>query len=108
MFFGQFASIEVLVEKNHTYRKIKDLVDINQLLPKVKGLYSAGKGRKGYGAEKALRMLIMQFIEDLRACSRLISDMIISAYNNFEEMPKCTNHIQAILVEKNLKRLNHC
>src|SRR5580693_2720234 len=65
MFFGEFASIEVLVEKNHPYRKIRDLVNINELLPKVEGLYSAGKGRKGYGAEKALRMLILQFMEDL-------------------------------------------
>lgn len=40
MFFGDFASIEVLVEKNHTYRKIRELVDIKELLPKVEGLGS--------------------------------------------------------------------
>lgn len=95
MFFGDFASIEVLVEKNHTYRKIRELVDIKELLPKVEGLYPSGKGRKGYGAEKALRMLILQFMEDLsdREMERYLKENLACKwYCGFELASQTPDH----------------
>lgn len=59
-------SLEELVDKNHPYRKLLSLIDfkgLSKILKEIKK--NAETGRKGYGVEQCLKMLTLQFMEDL-------------------------------------------
>ena len=46
MFFGELGSIGGLVAKDHPYRKLKALVDIEKLATGIEGFYTAAAGRQ--------------------------------------------------------------
>ena len=56
--------VDDLVSKKHVYRKILPLLDLKPVLPQVEAKYSK-KGRDGIMPEKGIKMLILQFMEDL-------------------------------------------
>ncbi len=59
-----FVRLDDLVSPAHPYRPFDGLLDYTELSRPLSHLYSH-KGRKELGAERALRMLVLQFLEDL-------------------------------------------
>jgi hypothetical protein len=59
-----FIRLDDLVASNHPYRHFDGLFDFAELSRPLANLYSR-KGRKELGAERAFRMLVLQFLEDL-------------------------------------------
>lgn len=59
-----FVCLDDLVSPSHPYRHFDGVLDYAELSRPLASLYSH-KGRKELGAEQALRMLILQFLEDL-------------------------------------------
>ena len=53
-----------LVGKEHPYRQLDVLLDFAVLCKPLQALYS-DKGRAEFGAERAFRLLVLQFIEDI-------------------------------------------
>ena len=95
MFFGELGNIGGLVTKDHPYRKLKGLLDVGKLASGIEGFYTAGTGRKGYGGEKALQMLILQFMEDLsdREMERYLKENIACKwFCDFELGAKTPDH----------------
>jgi len=56
--------LDEIVSKNHSLRKIKELVSFESLAYRIKDCLSE-VGRKGYGLEVALKCLFLQFYYDL-------------------------------------------
>ncbi len=59
-----FTTLDGLVAQAHPYRKFESLVDFTDLARPLQSLYS-DRGRPELGAERALRMLVLPFPEDL-------------------------------------------
>ena len=59
-----FLTLDGLVPNKHPYRQFEALVDFSALARPLHALYS-DRGRPELGAERAFRMLILQFTEDL-------------------------------------------
>ena len=55
--------LEELVNTNHPYRRIDELLELGPMVDKFIGLY-AKVGRRGIALDKALKMLLLQFMED--------------------------------------------
>lgn len=58
------TTLDGLVSRDHPYRRFETLIDLPTLARPLHALYSA-RGRRELGAERALRLLILQFVEDL-------------------------------------------
>ena len=56
--------LDHLVDKQHPYRALERLFDFERLCRPLEGLYS-GYGRKDFGIERAFKMLLLQFMEDV-------------------------------------------
>ena len=56
--------LDNLVEKKHPYRSLEKLFNFNELCAPLKEIYSR-KGRKDLGVERAFKMLLLQFMEDI-------------------------------------------
>ena len=59
-----FATLDGLISNDHLYRKFETIVDLAALSQPLCALYSA-PGRPELGAERAFRMLVLQFSEDV-------------------------------------------
>ena len=59
-----FTSLDGLVSEDHPCRRFEAVVDLAVLSGPLVALYS-DRGRPELGAERAFRMLVLQFIEDL-------------------------------------------
>ncbi len=59
-----FTSLEGLVTPAHPYRRFEVIVDFSVLARPLQTLYS-DRGRPELGAERAFRMLVLQFLEDV-------------------------------------------
>lgn len=59
-----FATLDGLVSSAHPYRKFESVIDLSALSKPLKALYS-DQGRPELGADRAFRMLILQFLEDV-------------------------------------------
>ena len=59
-----FLSLDSLVSEDHPYRHLDQLICFTELSKPYQNLYSS-KGRKEKGVEFGLRVLVLQFIEDL-------------------------------------------
>lgn len=59
-----FTTLDGLVVMDHPYRRFESVVDFEVLAAPLKSLYS-DQGRPELGAERAFRMLVLQFLEDL-------------------------------------------
>jgi len=60
------VSLEELVIKDHPYRKLLKLIDFKGLSKTLKEIKkNQDTGRKGYTVEQCLKMLVLQFMEDL-------------------------------------------
>lgn len=60
------VSLDQLVDKNHTYRKLLEMIDFKGLAKTLKEIKrNQETGRIGYSCEQALKMLVIQFMEDL-------------------------------------------
>jgi transposase len=59
-----FTTLDDLVRMDHPYRRFETVVDFDVLSAPLKSLYS-DQGRPELGAERAFRMLVLQFLEDL-------------------------------------------
>jgi IS5 family transposase len=59
-----FATLDGLVSVAHPYRKFEAIVDFCALAKPLTALYS-DRGRPELGAERAFRMLVLQFLEDI-------------------------------------------
>ena len=59
-----FVCLDDLVCKKHPYRHFDSLFNFSELSRPIASLYSS-QGRRELGAERAFRMLIIQFLEDL-------------------------------------------
>lgn len=77
----ELISIEMLLPQNHTYRKYKKLMNFKKL-EKSLGYQKAETGAEGYGYEKLLKCLILQFSEDLsdREFERFINENIAAKW----------------------------
>ncbi len=58
----QMVCLEDLVAKDHPYRKLKKLLDFKRIIRKLK-LEQAGVGATGYGKERLVYCLMLQFME---------------------------------------------
>lgn len=56
--------LDDLVDKKHPYRLLEALFDFERLCRPLRDLYS-GYGRKDFGVERAFKMLLLQFMEDV-------------------------------------------
>lgn len=62
----EIVSLEELVKQDHPYRKLLSLVDFHGLSKTLKEIKrNQETGRKGYSVEQCLKMLVLQFMEDL-------------------------------------------
>jgi len=59
-----FTTLDGLVPSDHPYRKFETIVDLCALCKPLQSLYS-DRGRPALGAERAFRMLVLQFLEDV-------------------------------------------
>ncbi len=59
-----FQSLDGLLAHDHPYRHLDQIVDFAELSRPLRALYS-DQGRPEIGAEKAFRLLVLQFIEDV-------------------------------------------
>ena len=59
-----FTTLNGLVSADHSYRKFEAVVDFDALSKPLTALYS-DRGRPELGAERAFRMLVLQFLEDV-------------------------------------------
>lgn len=71
----EMVSVEMLMPKNHTYRKLKGLLDFDRIVKIVK-LKIADVGAIGFGRERLILCMILQFMEDMsdRELERFISE----------------------------------
>jgi transposase len=58
-----FTTLDDLVRMDHPYRRFETVVDFDVLAAPLKSLY-ADQGRPEIGAERAFRILVLQFLED--------------------------------------------
>lgn len=89
---GQYATIntEMLVEKNHIYRKLEKLINFRKISYMLKKL-----GEGGYGKERVFKMLILQIMEDLsdREMERYLKENAAGKYFcGFSLMDKTPDH----------------
>lgn len=73
----QIVNLNELVKQDHPYRKLLSLIDFSGLSKTLKNIKkNQESGRKGYGIEKCLKMLVLQFMEDLsdREMERFIKE----------------------------------
>ena len=59
-----FTMLDGLVSPYHPYRKFEAVVDLDALARPLQALYS-DRGRPELGADRAFRMLVLQFLEDV-------------------------------------------
>ena len=59
-----FVAVDDLVRVDHPYRYLDRLISFAEWAKPLQSLYS-DRGRPELGAERAFRMLILQFMEDL-------------------------------------------
>lgn len=62
----EIVNLNELVRQDHPYRKLLSLIDfqgLSKVLKVIKKNYETG--RKGYSVEQCLKMLVLQFMEDL-------------------------------------------
>ena len=59
-----FMTLDGLVSPDHPDRKFEAVVDLTALSQPLSALYS-DRGRPELGAERAFRMLVLQFLEDV-------------------------------------------
>ncbi len=59
-----FVAVDDLVSVNHPYRHLDGLISFSEWSKPLQSLYS-DRGRPELGAERAFRMLVLQFMEDL-------------------------------------------
>jgi IS5 family transposase len=73
----EMVSVEQLIPQKHTYRKLKALLDFTRITKSVK-LKESEVGAAGYGKQRLVLCLILQFMEDLsdREFERFIAENI--------------------------------
>ena len=71
----ELVNLDMLVPQNHTYRKLKSLIDFDKLV-KVAAVPQNPLGATGYTAARLVMCLILQFMEDLsdRLFDRFIAE----------------------------------
>jgi len=71
----EMVSVEQLVPKDHTYRKLKELLNFERIA-KVVHVKTSELGANGYGKVRLVMCLILQFMEDLsdREFERFIAE----------------------------------
>jgi IS5 family transposase len=76
-----FISVDSLVQNDHPYRKLDQLLDFSYLGRQYANLYSH-LGRQEKGAEFALRCLVLQFLEDVsdREMARYLHENIAAKW----------------------------
>lgn len=76
-----FMTLDGLVLPDHPYRRFEDVVDFRALSAPLRALYS-DRGRPELGAERAFRMLVLQFLEDLsdREMERFIRENLAAKW----------------------------
>jgi len=73
----ELVSVEQLVPRNHTYRRLKELLKFPSIIRAVK-MTESPLGATGYGIARLILCLILQFMEDLsdREFERFISENV--------------------------------
>lgn len=71
----QMVHLDDLVPQNHPYRKMKKLLNFDRIMKKLK-LKAADCGAPGYGKERLVLCLMLQFMENLsdRECERFLQE----------------------------------
>ena len=71
----EMVSVEQLVPEKHTYRKLKKLLDFTRIAKSV-NIQQSNLGSIGFGRERLIMCLILQFMEDLsdREFERFIAE----------------------------------
>ena len=74
---AELVIIDNLVPKNHTYRKLKDLINFDRIVKSVH-IIKSEVGAIGYGLDRLIMCLILQFMEDLsdREMERFIAENV--------------------------------
>jgi IS5 family transposase len=77
----EMVSVEQLMAKKHSYRKLKELLDFERIEKSVK-VKTSELGAEGYGKERLIMCLILQFMEDLsdREFERFIAENIAAKW----------------------------
>jgi len=77
----EMVSLEQLVPKEHAYRRLKKLLDFNQIIKSVK-VKEYDLGADGYGKKRLVTCLILQFMEDLsdREFERFIAENTVAKW----------------------------
>ena len=77
----EMVSVEMLVPEKHTYRKLKSLLDFGRIVKAVK-IKVSDVGAIGFGRERLIICLILQFMEDLsdREFERYMSENIAAKW----------------------------
>jgi len=76
-----FLTLDSLIDQNHPYRKLDQLLCFNTLSKPLNRIYSH-RGPKGRGVEFGLRALVLQFMEDLsdREMERYLSENLAAKW----------------------------
>jgi IS5 family transposase len=60
----EMVSVEQLVPANHTYRRLKKMINFERIVKSVR-VQASDLGAIGFGKERLIKCLILQFMEDL-------------------------------------------
>ena len=73
----EIVNLNDLVKKDHPYRKLLSIIDFSRLAKNITHIKNNQVvGRAGYGVDACLKMLVLQFMEDLsdRELERFIAE----------------------------------
>lgn len=87
-------NVNSLVSKDHVYRKILSILNLEPLLPKIHKRYSKN-GRNAISPEKGIKMLLLQYLEDLsdREMERYVAEnLACKLFVGFELADKTPDH----------------
>ena len=110
----EIITLDILIEKTHPYRQFKNLLDFGEIIHSVKYEDSQAKaGADGYGKDRLLYCLILQFLEDLsdREMARYMRENLAGKwFANFgiaEETPTYSTFckFRKLIGTKNMGRL---
>lgn len=92
----EIVTLSQLVAKNHPYKELLELVDFKGLSKTLKEIKKNQEtGRKGYTVEQCLKMLVLQFMENLsdREMERFIRENLAGKlFCNFSILEKTPDH----------------
>ena len=71
----QYASVEMLIPKDHLLRQIEETVDFDFIYPLVEEMYSLDKGRPGIDPVVLVKIVLIQYLYGIRSMRKTIEEI---------------------------------